>query len=305
MATDDLCYLTATEAIERFRAKTLSPVELMSAVIARSETVKPQGQRLHLHLLRARAGAGAGGRASLCLRRRDRGRWRGCRWSSRDFHALKGENHHLRLAHLCEPRARFLGADGGAPARCGRDHARADHNARDGPRAAHAQRALGHHAQPVEPGFLARRLLGRRGCCHRDRHDHAGRRHRRRRLNPHPPPARAGIFGFKPPFGRKPDRPRPPARIPAPLRPADPQRRRRRSDAERDGGSPPGRHLLAPPQAGNPGDAGADQGVEDRVLHGPRLHRGGRGGAEEHARRTSRPSATSAAPSRRWTSAGT
>ena len=42
MASDDLCYLTATEAIERFRAKTLSPVELMSAVIARSEAVNPK-----------------------------------------------------------------------------------------------------------------------------------------------------------------------------------------------------------------------------------------------------------------------
>ena len=42
MATDELCYLTAAEALERFRAKTLSPVELMSAVIARSEAVNPK-----------------------------------------------------------------------------------------------------------------------------------------------------------------------------------------------------------------------------------------------------------------------
>ena len=42
MASDDLCYMTATEAIGRFRAKTLSPVELMSAVIARSEAVNPK-----------------------------------------------------------------------------------------------------------------------------------------------------------------------------------------------------------------------------------------------------------------------
>lgn len=36
-----LCYITATEAIERFRHKSLSPVELMQAVIARSEAVNP------------------------------------------------------------------------------------------------------------------------------------------------------------------------------------------------------------------------------------------------------------------------
>lgn len=36
----DLCYLPAHEALARFRAKTLSPVELMQAVIARAEAVK-------------------------------------------------------------------------------------------------------------------------------------------------------------------------------------------------------------------------------------------------------------------------
>ena len=40
MADLDLCYLPAHEALSRFRAKTLSPVELMQAVIARAEAVK-------------------------------------------------------------------------------------------------------------------------------------------------------------------------------------------------------------------------------------------------------------------------
>ena len=38
---DDLHYLSATEAISKFRAKTLSPVELMKAVIERAEKVEP------------------------------------------------------------------------------------------------------------------------------------------------------------------------------------------------------------------------------------------------------------------------
>src|SRR5438132_222122 len=38
---DDLCYLTATEAIKRFKSRELSPVELMEAVIQRSEEVDP------------------------------------------------------------------------------------------------------------------------------------------------------------------------------------------------------------------------------------------------------------------------
>jgi amidase len=42
MANIELCYLSATEALERFRAKTLSPVELMGAVITRAEEVEPK-----------------------------------------------------------------------------------------------------------------------------------------------------------------------------------------------------------------------------------------------------------------------
>ena len=38
---DDLCYLPATEALARFRARELSPVELLDAVIARAEVVEP------------------------------------------------------------------------------------------------------------------------------------------------------------------------------------------------------------------------------------------------------------------------
>ena len=37
MTDDDLCYLTASEAVGLFQAKKLSPVELLEAVIARGE----------------------------------------------------------------------------------------------------------------------------------------------------------------------------------------------------------------------------------------------------------------------------
>ena len=43
MATDlDLCFTTGTEAIQAFKAKKLSPVELMNAVINRCEKVNPK-----------------------------------------------------------------------------------------------------------------------------------------------------------------------------------------------------------------------------------------------------------------------
>lgn len=41
MADLDLCYMTASEALRRFRDRSLSPVELMAAVIARAEEVQP------------------------------------------------------------------------------------------------------------------------------------------------------------------------------------------------------------------------------------------------------------------------
>ena len=39
MSNAELCYLTATEALKRFRERTLSPVELMQATLARIEAV--------------------------------------------------------------------------------------------------------------------------------------------------------------------------------------------------------------------------------------------------------------------------
>ncbi len=42
MADEELCYMTATEALKRFRDKSLSPLELLDAQIARSETTEPQ-----------------------------------------------------------------------------------------------------------------------------------------------------------------------------------------------------------------------------------------------------------------------
>jgi amidase len=42
MSDEELCYLSATEALSRFKARTLSPVELMQAVIVRAEKVEPK-----------------------------------------------------------------------------------------------------------------------------------------------------------------------------------------------------------------------------------------------------------------------
>ena len=59
MTTDDLCWLTLTDAAERIAAGALSPVELTQAVLARIERLDAAAAQLsHRH-----AGAGAGARA--------------------------------------------------------------------------------------------------------------------------------------------------------------------------------------------------------------------------------------------------
>ena len=53
--SDDLHYLSATEALARFRDRSLSPVELLDAVIARAEEVEPTVNALCHELYEARA----------------------------------------------------------------------------------------------------------------------------------------------------------------------------------------------------------------------------------------------------------
>jgi Asp-tRNA(Asn)/Glu-tRNA(Gln) amidotransferase A subunit family amidase len=63
--SDDLHYLPATEALARFRDRSLSPVELLDAVIARAEAVEPTVNALcHERFEEARAEAARPRRAT-------------------------------------------------------------------------------------------------------------------------------------------------------------------------------------------------------------------------------------------------
>ena len=93
MATSatDLCYLTATEAVAAFKAKTLSPVELMQAVIARCEAVNPQVNAITYDFYE-RALKQARAAEKVYTRRGGKPRaLEGVSVAIKDFHPVKGE----------------------------------------------------------------------------------------------------------------------------------------------------------------------------------------------------------------------
>ncbi len=86
-----LCYMTASEAVARFKARTLSPVELLDALIARSEAVNPRLNAVtYAFFDRARAQA----RKAEAKYGKTDGRLRaleGVPVAIKDFHPVKGE----------------------------------------------------------------------------------------------------------------------------------------------------------------------------------------------------------------------
>lgn len=93
MAANDaeLCYLSASEALAAFKARTLSPVELMKAVIARCETVNPKVNAItYSHfdraLEQARKAEKRYGQKGARLRALE-----GVSVAIKDFHPIKGE----------------------------------------------------------------------------------------------------------------------------------------------------------------------------------------------------------------------
>ena len=238
MASDELCYMTATEAIERFRARTLSPVELVSAVIARSEAVNPKVNAYTytytfydraLEQARAAERAYASGAEMRPLE--------GVPVVIKDFHPVKGEittfGSRRFVDHVPEVSAptveRLL--DAGAIM-----HART--TTPEMAHAGHTHSALwGITRNPWNLEFAPGGSSGGAGAAIATGMTHAGRRHRRRRFDPHPG-GRLRDLRLQAALRPQSDRPRPSARIPSALWPDDPQRGRRRADAEHDGGPP-------------------------------------------------------------------
>ena len=95
---DDLCFQTATEVIAAFKARTLSPVELMDAIIDRCERVNPQISAFTYTFFDRGAGAGEGGREGLRGRHCAGARRRALR--DQGPASGRGRDHHLGLQGL-------------------------------------------------------------------------------------------------------------------------------------------------------------------------------------------------------------
>jgi amidase len=86
----DLCYMTATEAIGRFRRKSLSPVELLDAVVARSEQANPK-LNAYTYTFFERARAEARKAERLYAKGRPTRPLEGVPVVIKDYHDVKGE----------------------------------------------------------------------------------------------------------------------------------------------------------------------------------------------------------------------
>ncbi len=159
----ELCYLTATEALKLFKAKKLSPVELMSAVIARAEKIQEKLQALHLHPFRGRRWTSPG-RPRRSMRRGARtGALEGLPIGIKDESFIKGKPTSFGslitkdfVPDTTSPNnARIMRAGGIVHARTATPEFSC---------ATYTQHpALGRHPQPVEPEIHHRRLVRRLG----------------------------------------------------------------------------------------------------------------------------------------------
>ena len=181
----DLWALSATELVEAFRKKTLSPVDVTRAVLARIEQLNPKLNAFCLVSETALEDAKAS--EARWTAGQPRGLLDGVPVSIKDIILTKGWPT-LRGSKTIDPEGTVerRRAGDGAAARARRGAARQDHHAGVRLEGRDRQPAHRHHAQSVEPGEDAGRLVRRRGGGGGRRHGTARGRHRRRRLDPHP-----------------------------------------------------------------------------------------------------------------------
>ena len=293
MNGDDLCFQTATEVIAAFEARTLSPVELMDAIIDRCQRVNPAISAFtYTFFDRAREQARQAEKAYANGTARA---LEGVPCVIKDLHPVEGEIttwgskvYEGVPADYTVPTVQRL-FDAGIIMHGPLDHIGVR------PHRARSQPAMGRDAQPVESRTESGRLFGRRRRVGLRGAHHHRRRHRRRRLGAH---SRLGLRRVRLQAAVRPQS-RQPARhqlgADPSLRPDHAKRGGRGADAERDERPARQRHHHAARQGGPARDVRELPGGQGRGLDGPRLLRGRRRGAQEHAGGPSTCSRTSSA----------
>ena len=281
---EKLCFMTATEAVSQFKAKKLSPVELVDALIARCEDINPKINALTTMFFdRARHQA----KEAEARYTKSDGRLRpleGVPVAIKDFHPVKGEIttfgskifENFRPDYTAPTVQRLF--DAGAIMHC---RTTTPEFAYSG--VTHSP-LWGISRNPWNLRLYAGWIVGRRRRCGRRRLDHHCRRHRWRRLNPHPV---LRLWGrrLQAAIRQKSARSRSSTRAFVALWADYAQRRRCGAHAERHVGSASRRPLLAARALGHPRTARRHPRLEDRVLDEPRLFRGRSTGPAQHARR--------------------
>ena len=187
MSDIELCYLSAGEALGRFKARQLSPVELMQAVIARAQKVEPKINAFPIkHYDRALEQAKDGRGQVHEDRRPPARRSKACRSPSRTrptsrASASPSARSSTRISWPTETNPSI-----GRILQGRRHHACALGGAGVLLRALHPFAPVGRHAHALEPRLFLRRLVRRLGRQPGRRHDDARQRLGHRRLHPHP-----------------------------------------------------------------------------------------------------------------------
>ena len=177
----DLTDLPLAELVSRYRAGTLSPVDVTEAYLARIAALDGD---LHAYVTVTADVARAQARAASALETRKRGPLHGVPIAHKDLFETAGirttGGSRLYEHHVPTQDATLVGAPVGGR----RDHAGQDQHARTGRWRHHHQPVLRHHGQPSRPDADSRRIERRLGRGRRRAPRGGGDRQRHRRQHP-------------------------------------------------------------------------------------------------------------------------
>ena len=223
MTNDDLCYLSASEALKLYKRRKLSPVELTKALIARAEKVNPKINCLADRYFDEAIAQAKASEARYMKRGTKTGALDGVPLAVKDAQRLKGKR---------TTQGSLIFKDWVD------EHPGAHHHAGVLPLRHHRLAHLGCDAQSVEHRVGSRRIIGRIGRGIGGRDHHAGDGHRHGRVDPHSGGGlRCGWLQAA--AWAEPGRSARQLRPLQPLRADDPHRGGRGADAERDLGPAP------------------------------------------------------------------